>query len=203
MPTEHTFSWAMLPSVTTLQCSDAPTSDWCCWNFRSFGMWRRVVGWVVPNVSKSPPSKRRQPFTRRYSVTSQKPWNFEHYGFRNDRLHPPLHLAVVTSQVRSKFIRNVNHYSTRSTVSKAGSWPSSTIDTKDSANSNIAVLTFINSNFSLSSLKQKDKQRLIKPHHGQQTAINILLYAICNSRNISKDLLLFSEGTGDRGDGGF
>ena len=138
----HTFSWAMLPSVTTLHYSVTPPCDSVMLELQVFwdvALCCRVNG---SRNFKAPPSNRREPLTRRHSVQSQMPWNFEHNGFRNDHLHPPLQQAVAISQVRSKFIRNVNHYSSRCTVSRVGSWPSSTIYTNGSANSN-SVGTYI------------------------------------------------------------
>jgi hypothetical protein len=40
------------PASAKLQLSDLVSPQQCCSGFSSSGMWRRVVGWAVPDVSK-------------------------------------------------------------------------------------------------------------------------------------------------------
>lgn len=82
-------------------------SRWCCWGFKSSGMWRRVVVWVAPDVSKDsfafnfkvqavqllglpePCQRRRQCFSKFRELLTQR------HGFTSRR-----NLSIVSVNVR-------------------------------------------------------------------------------------------------------
>jgi len=48
---------------------------WWCWGFRSSGMWRCVVWWMIPDSLKPhDPLKHHESLTQWHSFTSQKSW---------------------------------------------------------------------------------------------------------------------------------